>query len=511
MDIQDAIRHVLNGQAILFTGAGFSHGAKNIEDDWIPSGKTFAADLLTQIGRSKTDVPLEKASGAYLRRNTKRDLVELLTKRFTVKSVTKAHETLASLPWRRIYTTNYDMVFEEASQKTGKVCNSVDGIDSPQDYLSKSNLLVHINGAITRLTEARLDNSFKLISQSYVTDSFEKSGWAFHFRQDIRTASVVFFVGYSMYDLDVRRILFNEDISSKSIFVIAPLTSDNELDAEDLSDIGSVASIGIDAFAKTVKEIQTNYTPEEPELLLDAWEEVHLVRSAASLPSDGDVLDFLIKGDLKESLLLEAIGPKKDKYVLERTSYSHLKADLLKKGVCTLVVGGLGTGKTFALECASQESLSHGWRVFKLGGSSYDEISEAESICALSGEKLLIVENYQRHMELLRWLSDVKPQDISLVISARTSIHDLFANELYGMFGDNLAVHDLSKLSTQEIDNTVNLFNRYGLWGEKMSLSPEQKKYFVAHDCSKDLPSILVEILKSKHTRIQLPSATPVS
>ena len=46
MDVQQFIRHALDGNAILFTGAGFSWGAKNRVGTDIPSGEKLAAMLV---------------------------------------------------------------------------------------------------------------------------------------------------------------------------------------------------------------------------------------------------------------------------------------------------------------------------------------------------------------------------------------------------------------------------------------------------------------------------------
>lgn len=499
MNLEDAIRHALDGRAILFTGAGFSFGATNIEGNAIPSGKALAAELLTAIGYAKSDGALDKASAAYLRRLTKRDMVDFLTPRFTVQDVTKAHAVIASIPWHRMYTTNYDTVYEDACRVVGKLCKSVEGVDRPRDHILKPNLSIHINGLITRLTEGSLDSSFKLISQSYAADSFENSGWAFHFRNDVRTAAAVIFIGYSMYDLDVRRILFSEDISSKCIFIVAPLSPDNELDAEDLSDLGVVAPIGIDAFADTVEIVSSTYTPQVPELLLDEWEEIRPIKSVLSPPSDADVLDFLVTGTVTAPLLLEAYGPGRRSYVVERTSLPLLEAELAIDGTCVALVGDLGTGKTFICDCVGQLLLARGWNVFKLDGGSDDEISEAEAICDISGNKLLIIENYQRHLNLLKWLAETKPQGASLVITARKNTHELFAAEIYEIFEDRLRIHDISKLSKPEIDSSVELFNSYGLWGDRSHWGLQRKAQFVAKDCSGYLPSLLVDVIESHH------------
>lgn len=499
MDIHDAIRHALDGRAILFTGAGFSYGARNIRDAAIPSGKSLTKELLTEIGYPNPDGQLDKAAGAYLRRKSKRELVDLLVDRFTVKDVSGSHEILASIPWRRVYTTNYDTVFEEASRKNKKTFTCVEGIDTPREQLSNSNLIVHINGVISRITEEKLENSFKLVSQSYAADSFEHSGWAFHFRNDIRAASVVIFVGYSMYDLDVRRVLFSEDISEKCFFVIAPITPDNELDAEDLSDLGVIIPVGIDSFAADVSKIKADHIPAENELLLEKWEATIKVKNPMDLPSDGDVLDFLVAGDLRDSLLFESIGAGKGDYVIERAVLAELDTSLTQKDSCVVTIGELGTGKSFIYDCISQLYLTRGYLVYKLNCSAESEITEAEAICAMPGKKLLIIENYQRHMNLLRWLSESKPGDTAIALSARSNTHDLFANELNALFGSKLRIYDLSSFTSNETNNAIHIFDRYGLWGDRLNWPTQRKRGFITHDCHNFLPSLLVDILKSKH------------
>lgn len=499
MDLTQAIQHAMNGRAILFTGAGFSYGAKNKNNQKIPAGHALATSLLSEIAYVSRSGSLDKAAAAYLRRKSASELVKFLLSIFTLGEVTESHRAVARLPWKRIYTTNYDLVFEEARRQEEIICNSIDGIDDPKDHLSKENLIIHINGAINRLSESRLDSSFKLISESYSADSFEGGGWAFHFRNDIRTASAIIFIGYSMYDLDIRRIIFNEDIADKCVFIVAPLNDENELDAEDLGDLGVVAPIGLDAFADIVVKEEASYIPVESELLLDSWTEQAPLNGTARHPSDEEVLEFLTEGRVSTSLAMEAIGPDKAKYLIDHEISEKIRHCLESKRKPGLLVGELGTGKSFILDEISLSFVVLGWRVFRLNIASHQEIAELEEICKQPGNKLLVVENYQRHIELLKWISETKPSNISLALTVRTTIHDLFSDDLSVMFPDGIEEFDISVLRPAEVRNVVQLFDQYGLWGNRQGWSKERKQGFVKHDCSNSLPSVLVDILKSKH------------
>ncbi len=499
MDVREAIQYALDGRAILFTGAGFSYGAENTKGQPIPAGRALSRKLLGDIGYVNLEGGLDKAASAYLRRKSDSALVDLLINEFSVGQVSPSHVTLGGVPWRRVYTTNYDMVMEEAGRQAKIHRSSVDGIDTPRDHLAKPNLVVHLNGAISRLTPDRLHSSFKLVSESYATDSFENSGWAFHFRNDIRTSAAVIFIGYSMYDLDIRRILFNEDISDKTIFISGPITDENRLDAEDLADLGHLAPIGIDGFAKEVEAVKSTYLPREPGLLLEAWKRSEVVQSSSSLPRDADVIDFLILGKVQPSLLLEACTRDAERYVIPSEIVLDIEQALLKSGKDVLLVGTLGTGKSFICQCVAQRLASRGWSVFEISMPSDDEITEMEQICKVPGEKLLIVENYQRHLDLLRWIAETNPEGVAVLTTARAHVHELFAADFYKLMSDSCLLFDTSEMTRKQVSSAIALFDRYGLWGERASWPAQRKESFLTANCKSQLPFLLLDVLRSQH------------
>lgn len=501
MSPEDAIRHALDGNAILFTGAGFSWGAKNIdvnpEKRSIPAGRALANLLLSEIGYQPQPLSLDKAASAYLRRKSRDNLVNLLVPLFTVSEVSDAHREIAALPFRRVYTTNYDTVFERARTDLHLVHNTAEGGDDPRQHLHKEGLVVHINGVIDRLSADKFGGVFKLASDSYASESFENSGWAFQFRNDVRAAKAVIFIGYSMYDLDVRRAIFHEDISDRCVFITAPLTSDNELDGEDLIDLGVVAPVGINEFARQVGVIKREYIPLELELTLEAWEELASPKSSVSSPTDKEVLDFLVFGEFSESLRNEALGQERGRYTIIRDAYSRIIEDLRAGLSPVFIIGDLGTGKSVLCEMLGAEFSRSGVRVFRLDHASNNDVSELQEICAQPGIKMLIVENYQRHVDVLRWLSISRVDDVLLIFTARTSSHDLFQKEVLQLF-PKMRLYDMSILDIKEISCAVDLFDRYGVWGERASFSQQRKIRYLEDDCSGALPSALADILRSQ-------------
>lgn len=108
MNFQQALEYALNGEALLFTGAGFSMGAVNGRGEPLKSGASFAKHLAAKLETPpNSDLPLEDVAEAFVDRFGQPELDKELLLQFRAAEVAKPHRTIANVPWRRIYTTNY--------------------------------------------------------------------------------------------------------------------------------------------------------------------------------------------------------------------------------------------------------------------------------------------------------------------------------------------------------------------------------------------------------------------
>lgn len=192
MNINQALGEAASGRAILFTGAGFSKGARNIEDSEFMSGVDLARYLCSKCDIDDP-IDLDQASDIFLDEFDEDTLIAELRNKYTVKNVADPHVILSELDWKRIYTTNYDNVLEQAYVQLGKKLISVTLGDNIYDIDLTRNICVHINGFIDRLNRATLKDEFKLTNTSYLTDSFLASSWISLFRSDLRTVKAIFF------------------------------------------------------------------------------------------------------------------------------------------------------------------------------------------------------------------------------------------------------------------------------------------------------------------------------
>ncbi|MFO4724174.1 hypothetical protein V5H08_18445 [Vibrio cholerae] len=133
----------------MFTGAGFSFGAETVLGAEPLGAKGLSHVLCDNLGIPRSD-NLMFTSDFFMSKKPKSDLIALLKENYTLRSTSESHQTICSLPWRRFYTTNYDLSIELASQKAGKIIETVDLLDPVKEFYQRSNFCVHLNGSITR-------------------------------------------------------------------------------------------------------------------------------------------------------------------------------------------------------------------------------------------------------------------------------------------------------------------------------------------------------------------------
>ena len=209
MRLEESIMHAIDGNAVLFLGAGFNSGAINFNDERFPLGNELCQriiedgniDVSEDSEKDKED--LQYISERYLENNTKTDLINFLKKQFTCKKLSDAQKIISSINWKRIYTTNYDDTIEYAS-KIGEVQrDSIDPKKNYADVLRKKGAIIHINGYIGNVREDDLDDTFKLLDRSYQRRTIPDSDIALTLSNDIKNAQCFIFIGYSL-DYEVR-------------------------------------------------------------------------------------------------------------------------------------------------------------------------------------------------------------------------------------------------------------------------------------------------------------------
>lgn len=505
MDLNHAIERALDGHAILFLGSGFPFGATNVANTKFKRG-TELATALSKAAGLPADATLDDAAEAYLEMLGEDALIQLLQREYTVQKVKPFHRTYATIPWNRIYTTNYDNVIEHcyALEKATLVPITLD-LD-PYTVAKDSTLCVHLNGLIDRLDRESLGTQLKLTETSYLTEAISESPWAVLFREDLRLAQAVFFIGYSLYDLDIKRILFEfPTLKDKCFFVLGSDPDANLL--RRVSRFGTHVPLYAEGFAKELEAAKKTYVPAVPTVITGVAIKETVAPVTRKPITDQDFVNLMLFGTRSDGHITESYALPK-LYFLERPAVKHA-FELIDKGHRLLaVVSNLGNGKSLFLDGLRIRATEKGYRVFDAQERTSNISQELLSLAKLPGKLILTIEEYQGWLDDIRLFRLNSSQQAVIIVSARNSIHDVLVDDLVSKAGvDEIPEIQLDSLSDDDAEWVIDAFNEYGMWGDWHKKSRAQKRRFVINVCRRQMHAILLKLLESPDIGKRLRSA----
>lgn len=494
MKLELAFEHACNGRAILFTGAGASIDAINLKNSYFKTGGQLAAYLATQVGMD-VNINLAIAAEEYKLKFGEEKLIQELQKEFSAKRVDESHTALAQIPWKRIYTTNYDNVMETAYSKVGKKLLPIT-IEQDMGRIPKSTTLcVHLNGFIDQLNNETLDNDFKLTESSYIASTIASSAWAGQFRDDIRVAKAVFFVGYSLSDLDVQRLLFETTIiKDKCVFVVGENPSGAT--AIRAKKFGEMLNISTKDFAREIDAFKRGYTPPDDLEFFGECLQEYKNNDVKATIQDRHVFNLVLYGKYRSSFISTSIN-NNVLYYRERDELKDV-FDQLDKGKRVVIIHSeLGNGKTLFIEGIKLLASQRGYNVYDVKHRTNELLNEIDTTCRSGKKTLLVFENYFEWNDAIKYFIKNSSSNSVAILTARTPAYEVTVDDLYKHLGtSNIPEINVDKLGPSDLNWTVNLFDHYGLWAEKASSTRKQKLDFLKKH-HQDFSSILLGLLRS--------------
>jgi hypothetical protein len=493
MNIEMAMQHALNGHAILFTGSGCSMDAINLKGEKFKSANQLASYFATQAGID-VNTNLTIAAEEFRTSFGKEKLITELLKEFSAQRVHEAHLQLAKIPWRKIYTTNYDNVMEMAYAKVGKKLIPATPDQAESKYPKKTTLCVHLNGYIDQLNERTLEAEFKLTEGSYVASSVATSTWALQLRDDIRIARAVFFVGYSLYDIDIQRLLFESImLKDKCIFIVGERPSGATVSR--VTRFGEMHSISTITFAKMIDACREQYTPPEELEFFGECIDRYIVEPVKRPIQDKDIFRLFLYGSYKPSLISTSISDQVP-YYRERPLIKRV-FEYVSLGERTIVIHSeLGNGKTLFIEGIKLLAIQKGFDVYSVINRTSELLTEIDNLTRSPKKVLLIFENYFDWFDAIKYFANHSSENSVAILSARTPAYDINVDELYEYLDTKYVPQiNLNVLDQSDLEWVVNVFDRYGLWAERASLPYRQKLEILRR--YPEFNSILLGLLRS--------------
>ncbi|MFX4311084.1 SIR2 family protein [Enterobacter sp. 63] len=492
-------RRISTGKAIAFTGAGFSFGTKNIVGSVPPMAGELAKKLclISNLEESEdlmfaADVAVEYADRGLI--------LDLLKDNYTLTFVSHSHENICKLPWRKFYTTNYDNSIELASQNVGKRIESVDLSYRPTTYLKKDNVCLHINGKIEGAEPEDLASKIKLSDSSYLSpDSFVNSDWYYHFKKDLETASAIVFMGYSMYDMDVKKFLFeNPSLQEKTYFIVRNGADFKEVFT--LRKYGYVLPIGIEGFSALVENLE-KYQEEDGVIFTDSLIKHDIFETEPEF-RDIDSERLFLYGDYDTEKLHKSLREIESFPFFIKRDIVTTCLDNIKSKNNILIIGDLGNGKSIILEMLAYELTSNGYHTYILRANDGDYISDLNIIAKNEKNAVIIVDNFSNYPDLIKHVYEIKADNLVYIFSDRSTSNLKISGSL------DFIEHYIDLLSSDEIDSAVKIIDNLATWQNFSALSFERKKKLVAEKYGSQISLLLLGLINSPNIREKIKHQT---
>jgi hypothetical protein len=496
------VRHALEGTAALFLGAGISFFSENKDGLPLPNGDQLKRLLESELGLTGSSHTLDKLANHFRLKRGSAVLHDLLKERLTATSVEPSFSDFLCQDWRRIYTTNYDDAVEVACahRKARPHYTMADKANNVPD-----GAVIHLNGYIGNIAPVSLDDDIRLTDRSYATSSLLQSPWRNVFTNDLRVLRSVVFLGYSLADLDIARILVDEKaIRRKLYFVIAP--DADEIDVDALGSYGEVFPIGARLFVEKLAEAAKGY---------DARSRPVVYTSIAEFPQKGAAHSSL-PATLVDNQLIYGEPPIAEivtgahvfgsvPYLIPREQVQEAVARVIEGHARDIVVvGGLASGKSFAALQIGQQFLQAGYKVYDvLDGRRLQ--NDLDKLRRTLDRVCLIVDGYRQYIDEIKFYLSQRPQLHTIVLTERSAAHEIIWPTLSPQLADTAIEVSLDHLTQREILGFDALINFAGLYPERLAgRRADDRISHLTIELEGSLYRLLLEVIKSKRVQEEI-------
>jgi hypothetical protein len=501
--IDSLLARVAGRNSVLFLGAGFSaDGVFNTLDRPIPGSSGLSEQLLDAIGEpispgEPSGLLADVADYCFRDDETRAKSVQRLRAVLSVKSLTEWQlKLLTQPPWKRIYTTNYDNAIELAFASTGRSASNVSAMTKYSRPVTGVLSCIHVNGMIGRIDPNNVEYELRLSNASYSNQSFVGSEWSALLASDLAYSDCIVFVGFSMSDLDVTRLVVASQVKDRVIFFNG--LSINKFAEAKLTAYGHVErQSGSHLTNRLLAELKSSQTDQKK--TLRHFHRVTIPDSPATA-NDLDRYSLLLFGQSRPDLLLQPTKANSLGFAFDRAHLPSVRRDL-ENGSDVSILGSLGNGKSLFLEQLGIEMTRVGWRVISCLDTSQGALAEVEQICAYTGPQVILLDEVTNSLRLLERFALYRSKTTRLAIADRTMRYDRVLDreklEQLHLEPDSITEYVFDELSSDEIGALIRLLDASSLWGEQRKLEPHQKRAFLERRCRSELGIVLLSVSKS--------------
>ncbi len=496
-----AASKIETGTSILFLGAGFSADATNTNNEDIKDVAGLIAYLLGKIGITSADgYDLDTAAEEFQKVHGDEATMVALHKNFRTKVYTPDQATVVTQPWRRIYTTNYDDVIETICSDNRKPLTKHSVSDPVNEPMPATTQLLHIYGDVGKASAQEFAKAFLLSERQRDNSPFLNSPWMRAFQNDMLAASSVIFVGFSLSDIDIRRLLglLPPEVIRKIHFVVRPDTKQPVLTR--MRRFGTAHAIGLSSLAhhlgaKRPGAAVTSYTS-----LPVSMHEMFFTPKMSASVSATDIERLFISGSPDLQKISQAdISAEPGSYTISRSRNAYARAGNNASGAMPILINSdIGNGKTIFADQVGYMYAQKNYRVFKFQREPENIGDVLAYLQSTDDSALLIFDDVMRFPKLPTAILELRKSNLIILATVRSSFLDTSLSAVKSRLGNVTTIDiDLDMPTRDEAIRTVAYLTVNGLLGKYADLSEAEKLDFIERKCGGQLRDIVLSLYET--------------
>ncbi len=492
--MEEAINDIAGGAAICLVGAGFSWGAKDATGLSVPSVEVLCEEIcrLAKLNYADGYSLSDLAEFCNDDPNLKEKLRTLLIRRLTLCVPSGAHKAIMQMPWRAVFTTNFDDVAER-SILPGPL-QVVTPLSDARELRAGTRPLYYLHGRALDFHTINRDPGLVLSETNYL-ELREKNRLVYDaLVNETHAASRVFFIGYSLRDAEIATRLFSiEGLKEKSVVICGP--DEKPVTLNRLKKFGATYPIGVDSFASTLPE-PSSIPSKSDDIGLLGYVGVKKKEGAKQDLTNEDVEALLIAGKFDYSAYASQQRALDDETLYCVPREQHLKK-LFQSGASRFIVtSDLGNGKSVFLEQLTFEAHRLGYEVFSVHTQLPEALTELDLLLASNKKRIYLVDGFVRYRKAVKHIGSRLPPNSILVVATNEIGDDNFHYSVSEEMGGAAREIDLNVLDNSEILAWDRLLERWGFWQDRIEDEQKERLSFLRDDCSSENRSIMLALFK---------------
>lgn len=492
--LKDAINDIAGGAAICFVGAGFSWGATDVYGKVVPSVDELCDEIRSFPG-------VEAGAGAQLtdlaefcndNPELRHKLVAHLITRLTHCEPSPAHRLIMQMPWRAVFTTNFDDVAERSMPSANRVVMTP--ATDARNLRADRRPLYYLHGRALDFLEGVEDPGLVLSESNYLELRTKNRRLYSALENEVHSASRIFFIGYSLKDAEIASRLFTiAGLREKSIVICGP--SETPFTLNRLKKFGTALPLGVDKFSTSLPDAES-FPKKKDDLNLLAY--VSLMKPTNSLPEiESSIVDrLLLSGEFSYAAFAtqQRLLTQAPEYCVPRTR--HLQS-IFDASINRFVISSdLGNGKTTFIEQLIFEAHARGFDVFLINTQLPEALSELDMLLTSSSKRMYVVDGYVRYRKAVKHIGKRLPASSIFVCATGQGVDDILHSEIAEDMGGAPREIDLNILDSDELAAWDGLLERWGFWEGRIQETRVDRLEFLRKECGSENRSIILSLFR---------------